>query len=1018
MSGIKSDLLFKSVILLVMMVASGFLGIYWQHQSGGDLQTLLAGLGFSALCGIGALWLFVRLLKRLEGRLHSAHQRENLLGRMLDASVHPIVLFEIDSLAIRQVNQGAVRSLGFSREALLGMRLTDLLPDAEREGFRQRFHPVRNGTTEQVGFEVVVLRKERDSFPADCHVQRFAAESPALGVAMVQEISERRRLEAERSRFEHDLVVAHTELLDRENRLRLSVEHAFDGIITIDAKGLVEDINPAGESMFGFSREELVGRDVAEMIIPSEFRQAHRDALRRHAQHQGEMYHIRRKVAMPGLRADATVIDLELGLSAINLGGKRHYTAILHDVTERKQLLKSLRETLEVAESVHRMKSEFLANMSHEIRTPMNTIIGMTDLLLNTRLNPEEQRRDLEIIQQSSESLLELINGILDLSKIDAGMIALERVSFDLSGQLESACESLAIKAHRKDLELYCWIDDDVPPTLVGDPLRLRQVVSNLISNAIKFTDSGEVVLRVQRDRCVVLGSGQDPGKPEELVLRFSVIDTGEGIPEDKQAFIFERFTQLDGSSTRKHGGTGLGLAICKQLVALMDGDIGLESDAKQGSEFYFTACFGVTQRFVPGGAGQEADERRAVEGARESPLAGMRVLVADHHDTGRKIVGGILRAFGAETKEVGDHDTLNRALSASRLGGARPFDLVVLDHGLLQTECVNLLELDHYCAGHGKVLMLVPSNLPADDLTFLDWMRGTQSVRKPVWKFRFIKAVKLALGLDVTPPDTTPAVALESKSQISLELLLVEDQEASRKVAELILEQAGHTVTSVVTGQDALQRLRKGGLDLVLMDLQLPEMDGIETARRIRAAGPDAGFDPRIPILAVTAQALGDEEQKCHEAGMDGYLKKPYRACELLAAITKVIKRCQIFKSRPKPRSLNTVLKGVELDAETFERKGAQFLEQTPRYLEELSRTVAARNSAGIDKPLQGLGDVAREIGAWKVSIQGMRLRGGVEQNKWDAAGESLEKLGAVCQEAMEAVREKCDKGMESAQG
>ncbi|MBF0190161.1 MAG: PAS domain S-box protein [Magnetococcales bacterium] len=1011
MNGITFDLLLKFVLLLVMMVASGALGVYWQHRSGGDPGTLLAGLGVGTLCGIGVLWLFVRLLKRLEGRLRSSQQRENLLGRMLDASVHPILLFEIDSLAIRQVNQGAVRSLGFSRERLLSMRLTDLLPPGDRDGFARRFRSVQIGDLEQTGFELVVVRKGKDPFPADFHGQRFATESPALGVAMIQEISERKRLEAERTRFEHDLVVAHTELVDRENRLRLSVEHAFDGIITIDAHGLVEDINPAGESMFGFSREELVGRDVAEMIIPPEFRQAHREALRRHAQHQGEMYHIRRKVALPGLRADATVIDLELGLSAINLGGKRHYTAIVHDVTERKQLLKSLRETLEVAESVHRMKSEFLANMSHEIRTPMNTIIGMTDLLLNTRPSPEEQRRDLEIIQQSSESLLELINGILDLSKIDAGMIALERVSFDLSGQLESACEALAIKAHRKDLELYCWIDDDVPPTLVGDPLRLRQVVSNLISNAIKFTESGEVVLRVQRDRCVVLGSGQDPGSPEELVLRFSVTDTGEGIPEDKQAFIFERFTQLDGSSTRKHGGTGLGLAICKQLVSLMDGEIGLESGASRGSDFYFTACFGVTQRFVPGRTGQEADQRRSVEGEREWPLVAKRVLVADHHSTGRGIVGAILRAFGAETEEVGDHEALSQALSASR-AGSRPFDLVVLDHGLLQTECANLLELDHYCAHQGKVLMLVPSNLLADDLVFLDWMRGIRSVRKPVWRFRFIKAVKLALGLDAPPPEAVPAVSVESKSQISLEILLVEDQEASRKVAELILEQAGHAVTSVVTGLEALQRLQKGGSDLILMDLQLPGMDGIETARRIRAAGPDAGFDPRIPILAVTAQALGDEESRCHEVGMDGYLKKPYRACELLTAITTVIKRCQIFKNRPKPRSFNTVLKGVELDPESFARKGTSFLEQTPRHLEELSRTVAARNGAGIDKPLQGLGDVAREIGAWKVSIQGMRLRGGVEQNKWNDASELLEKLAFVCQEAMEAVRERIDRG------
>ncbi|MBF0340368.1 MAG: response regulator [Magnetococcales bacterium] len=813
-----------------------------------------------------------------------------------------------------------------------------------------------------------------------------------------------RKLQFERSRYESDLLATNAQLLDRETELSLILEHAFEGIITIDDTGRVEDVNPAMEQMFGYSRAQLLGTDLADTIIPPAYRQAHREAILRCAQEKNDVKsYLKRKIELQGLRADGVHVDLEIGLSAISIKGKRHYTAIVHDITERKQLLNSLRQTLDVAESVHRMKSEFLANMSHEIRTPMNTIIGMTDLLLNTRPGPAEQRRDLEIIQQSSEALLELINGILDLSKIDAGMIALERVVFDLSGQLESACESLAVKAHGKDLELYCRIDDAVPGTLMGDPLRLRQVVVNLINNAIKFTDHGEVVLHVWREDTESLGN---PGGEEETRLHFTVSDTGAGVPEEKQGVIFERFTQVDGSFTRKHGGTGLGLAICKQLVALMDGDIWLESGPDQGSVFHFTARFGVAERFAVGTAGQEADERRG-DARSGAPLAGMTILVADPHATGRGIVDDLLGSAGARVTGVGDHDGLSRALFAARSGGRSP-DLVVLDYGLLQTECDNLAELDRYCATRGKVVTLVPATLKPDDLAFLDWLPGGNAVRKPVWKYRFLKAVRQALGCD-TMAETCciPVRPGNCRNQISLEILLVEDQPACRKGAELILEQAGHTVMCVTTAQEALERVGERSWDLVLMDLQLPEMGGIEVVRRIRAMDPKAGPDPRVPIMAVTAAASADEEKLCLEAGMEGYLTKPYRAGELLEAIVKVARRRQMFKSRPESLHGSAVLKPVDLDAPTFARKAEQFAQESGRHLEELRRVVSVRNG-GMERFLQGLSDLARDVGAWKVPIQGMRLRGHVEQHHWLEAAEALTKLDRVCQEAMEALQER----------
>ncbi|NGZ05221.1 MAG: PAS domain S-box protein [Magnetococcales bacterium] len=830
-----------------------------------------------------------------------------------------------------------------------------------------------------------------------------------LSIFRAQEERVRLRLERERERFEHDLVTAHAALMDRETRLRMSLEHALDGIITIDAHGVIEDVNPAAEQMFGYSRQQLIGRDVAEIIIPEPFRSAHRAALQRHARFSGDIQQIKRKVELPGLCADGSTIDLELGLSAISLGGTVHYTAILHDITQRKQLLETLKKALEVAESVHRMKSEFLANMSHEIRTPMNTIIGMTDLLLHTRLEPAEQRRDLEIIQHSADALLELINGILDLSKIDAGMIALERVTFDLSGQLESACETQAVRAHRKNLELYCWIDPDVPPTLIGDPLRLRQIVIHLISNAIKFTDEGEVVLRVQKVRPSMAVHEEVSDSEESATLRFSVTDTGIGIPQDKQAFIFERFTQLDGSSTRRQGGTGMGLAICQHLVHLMAGEIGLRSAVGQGSEFHFTARFGVTQRFVPGRSGQEADERRAVQEARTAPLTGVRILVVDANIAGHQIVAAILRAAGAQVTAAHDHATMRAQLGRER-SHSQLFDVVVLDYGMLQTECINLVELDHYCATGGRVLTLVPTNLSDGDLAFLDWLRGAHSVRKPVWKFRLLKAVKMTLGQEVGSASSLSVPVTDANAQMSLEILLVEDQEESRKIAALILEQAGHSVTAVVNAEEAMERLRGqgrgNGVDMVLIDLQLAEIGGIELARRIRADKTGEGMNPQVPLIAVTAVPSHAEEMACQEAGMDGYLKKPYRACDLLATISKVIKRRQIFKGRPGSRGVSTVLKSVELEVAVFEEKSRFFLERAPGQLAQLRRAVSDRKAQDASRPVQWLSDAAREVGAWKVSIQGMRLRGALEQNRWEEAVESLQRLEGVCQEAVEALQ------------
>ncbi len=325
------------------------------------------------------------------------------------------------------------------------------------------------------------------------------------------------------------------EIKEREGFLNNIMNSALDAIIIINKNGEVVTFNPAAEHLFGYTEDEMLGHDLTDMIIPDSMKERHKAALASYRDDDTAALNVNKRMEVMGLRADGRFVDLEVALISLMYKGKPHYIAFMHDITERKQLFKSLEETLDVAESANRAKSEFLANMSHEIRSPMNAIIGMTELVLDTELS-QEQKTNLEIVQQSSQTLLELINSILDLSKIEAGQMRLEQIPFDSRGQVENACSTMAVKAHEKGLELYCCIDQGVPETIIGDSLRLKQVLINLISNAIKFTNEGEIVVYVDTvdDTSV---------KEDATLITFSVTDTGVGIPVDKIDKIFDRFS-------------------------------------------------------------------------------------------------------------------------------------------------------------------------------------------------------------------------------------------------------------------------------------------------------------------------------------------------------------------------------------------------------------------------------------------------------------------------------------------
>ncbi len=783
--------------------------------------------------------------------LETSERRARLI---LETSLDSYV--EMDSEGrITDWNAQAENTFGWGLEDVSGKDLTSLIiPPSCRQFYEHNVRRLRAphvDHTLHLRFETCATRRDNRKLPVEITMSAMRRNKARYFAAFVRDLTQRETA---------------------EEKFKGLLESSPEATILVNSKGMIAACNTRAERVFGYSRAELLNQSV-DMLLPVRFRgqhPGHRAGFISNAQ----VRPMGSGLELVAMRKNGGEFPAEISLCPLKSGEGILISALILDITERKNIEQVLRGAKESAEAANEAKSTFLATMSHEIRTPMNGILGMTELVLDTDLT-EEQRENLGMVKLSAESLLSIINDILDFSKIEAGKMELESIPFDLRESLGETMKTLAFRANRKNLELIWDVQPDVSEGLVGDPGRVRQILINLVGNSIKFTETGEIFIGVEEE------SHQDA----TTVLHFSVKDTGVGIPADKQKKVFEAFSQADGSMARKYGGSGLGLAICTKLVALLGGRIWLESELGCGSTFHFTLRLGVQENPPPRFDPLPAEQ-----------LRGLHALVVDDNVTNQRVLSGMLARLGIESACVGGGpaalDSLQKAKDSGRI-----FSLILLDGQMPEMDGFALAERIQKDPelGGGNLMMLTSAGQLGDAARCRE-LGISGYLAKPIRQRELSEAIASILNPESPkkPQLVTRHTLRENRSRTRI--LLAEDNAINKKLAVRLLEKRGYSVHVTATGREALDALEKEHFDLFLTDVQMPEMNGFEATAAIRKKEQLTG--KHLPIIAMTASALKGDEEQCLSSGMDAYISKPIRTQELFASIETALHQTRV--SRP----------------------------------------------------------------------------------------------------------------------
>jgi len=757
-------------------------------------------------------------------------------------------LSSLDNQLLR-VNQALCQLLGYSKEELLAEGSHGLTHSDDLERLRRAADEMSSGRAASAEFEKRYIHKQGNVIWVHMKISvvQDRRGEPAHFITHVQDITDRRHME------------------DELRKLVSVVGSSSDFIGTATMEGKVTFVNPAGRRMVGLDGTAPLPGTILDFVTDGEQERFRNDAVRTILEKgrwdgETEFRHWKTGTPIPMWQSIFQITEESTGRPIA-------MATICRDITERKRAEADLKKAKENAEAANRSKSEFLANMSHEIRTPMNGIIGMTDLVLDTELS-SEQAEYLDMVKGSAEALLTLLNDILDFSKIEAGKLEMDYLSFDLRKSLGEVVKTLAIRAQQKGLEVIFDVASEVPTNVVGDPARIRQVLVNLVGNSIKFTERGEIEIKVQTEA----------QSAEGAVLRISVRDTGIGIPVEKQQKIFEAFSQADSSTTRKYGGTGLGLTIVGQLVGLMGGKLWVESEAGKGSTFYFTVQVGSGVAALP------------IESPDVSRLAGVPVLLVDDNVTNRRILEDSVIRWKMIPTVVAGAAAAIQALQHALASGAQ-LPLVLTDAHMPDIDGFGLIEKIRLDPRLANVrIVILTSDGERGDAARCQELGVAAYLSKPFDRLELRDVLLHVLAGDLAKSGKRALVTrytLQEKRQ-SLSFLVAEDNAVNRTLIARLLESRGHSVVLAQNGREALEALDKQPFDIVLMDVQMPEMDGFEATKLIREKEEASGT--YLPIIALTAHAMQGDEERCLVCGMDGYVTKPITLEELFSVIEKVV--------------------------------------------------------------------------------------------------------------------------------